>query len=983
MAVKYWQAKIWGILHDPLYVPIVNALQERDSNLLTELGLTGESLKEFQNKIKLASNITSASDHSAVQGIKNSQIEDLKISHLLSGAKLPLELSEKEQKRLIDERSQYLQEQAAEIIKDFSISINDNNNDWEPEKVRKLKRVFWWLWRCLPEATIKAYGKQQQLLIPADPKFPDSSVWSNSSLTAAVTGALVGYKEDKEDKKDTVPSHPYLVSFTFSPIQELIKASRKMRDFWAGSWLLHYLSATVSWKLAQQYGPDCLLYPNLYQQPLIDNWLLKDYPDFSKWFDKPSERSLLTAGFPNVIVIILPGDKVQDAMQTAKNELLQAWRNLGQDVLNELQKERHWMTNLKPESRTWKGWLESQWQTYWSAVPIGTKEQDLETKNIDQAWIDLQNKAYDLVEDKQLLLKAEREFFASVKPEINIGSWWANIFDQTRLAVATVKNARDWEIPTAFGPRSTVSGLGPVVHLPEINPHNNSQKDWVTEGNTKKYWKRHAGLFDGIEQLNATETLKRGLHQILPKLLNLTEHKTTENKITKLSASYPDLTVGIAGYLQSRGVQELEAFHKVCKAIKQKLLDDQRPIPDAAIQAWGIPFIDEHTNSQYTDYHPRLLNAGWLVEELEIEKEEIPTYRGELQKLIDTYYPKNNPTDWYVLAAGDGDGMSDWLKGTKMQPYSNYIAEGLKTNTSEQFKAFLTLHKRMGPSTHNALSRALLDFSNQLVPYLTETRYAGRLIYGGGDDVLAYTNLWEWDSWLWDIRQCFKGDKDPGKEFENTGDYWKWNTKDKPKNLANRPLFTMGSQATISFGIVIAHHSVPLAIALENLWETEGEAKKHKSLNGTEKDALQVRVIYGNGNTLKATTKFDVFDKWKKLINFTLDPEKTIVDLESSLFEQAAMILNQHPIPCKEAIQPWVNAFCSRREQLKNEAVKAQFPAELANFLESLWYVSDIKYEKKEPTKIKEDTFNQEAQNWFKLAAFIMRTRKIDIKGVA
>jgi CRISPR-associated protein Cmr2 len=61
----------------------------------------------------------------------------------------------------------------------------------------------------------------------------------------------------------------------------------------------------------------------------------------------------------------------------------------------------------------------------------------------------------------------------------------------------------------------------------------------------------------------------------------------------------------------------------------------------------------------------------------------------------------------------------------------------------------------MGLSTHGALSRALLDFSNRLVPYLTEQRYAGRLIYSGGDDVLAYTNLWEWDSWLWDNKTVF------------------------------------------------------------------------------------------------------------------------------------------------------------------------------------------------------------------------------------
>nr|WP_309729838.1 type III-B CRISPR-associated protein Cas10/Cmr2 [Chamaesiphon sp. OTE_75_metabat_556] len=27
-----------------------------------------------------------------------------------------------------------------------------------------------------------------------------------------------------------------------------------MRGFWAGSWILHYVSAHISWKLAQKYG---------------------------------------------------------------------------------------------------------------------------------------------------------------------------------------------------------------------------------------------------------------------------------------------------------------------------------------------------------------------------------------------------------------------------------------------------------------------------------------------------------------------------------------------------------------------------------------------------------------------------------------------------------------------------------------------------------------------------------------------------------
>ncbi|MFO0143146.1 MAG: type III-B CRISPR-associated protein Cas10/Cmr2, partial [Aphanizomenon sp.] len=337
---------------------------------------------------------------------------------------------------------------------------------------------------------------------------------------------------------------------------------------------------------------------------------------------------------------------------------------------------------------------------------------------------------------------------------------------------------------------------------------------------------------------------------------------------------------------------------------------------------WGIPWIDRDS-SDSQKYHCRLLNAGWLVEDLqtpelnilqiqlekakEENKEEIRKqiiakkrdYREDIQKIITESYPKNNPSDWYVLAAGDGDSMSEWLKGIKLKNYGDYIPSELSVNL-ESFPEFLAIQKRMGPSTHSALSRALLDFSNQLVPYLTQSRYAGRLIYGGGDDVLAYTNLWEWDKWLWDIRQCFKGAKDPREEFSNKGDYWQYLKDDGEKvGLVDRPLFTMGSEATISFGIVIAHHSVPLAIALESLWEAEDAAKKHEyhhsCLIPTEKhdtkvcfnkkDAVQVRVLYGNGNTLKSTAKFDVFSEWQQLITN---------DLESAIFEQAASLWSQH-----------------------------------------------------------------------------------------
>ncbi len=452
--------------------------------------------------------------------------------------------------------------------------------------------------------------------------------------------------------------------------------------------------------------------------------------------------------------------------------------------------------------------------------------------------------------------------------------------------------------------------------------------------------------------------MKRVLHKILPNLLQLSEEK--------IAASYPDLTSGVAGYLKNSDRQELEKFNQACKAVKNLLIKEKNTILDVITEKWGIPWIDENRDAELTQFHPRLLNSGWLIEDLDIPDDQRNSYRSLIEKTITQYYPDKNPADWYVLAAGDGDSMSEWLQGIKLKEYRDYIPSQLSVSL-ESFQKFLEVKKRMGPSTHNALSRALLDFSNQLVPYLTEQRYAGRLIYAGDDDVLAYSNLWEWDKWLWDIRQCFRGSEDPQGEFDTGDDYWTAKAM-LSQQVTTRPLFTMGRNATISFGIIIAHHSVPLAIALENLWEAEKKAKEHeyhhscrcqdKKACFNKKDAVEVRVLYGNGNILKSTAKFDVFHQWQKLI--------TDKELDNAIFEQAASLWNQHPAPSLEAILPWTKAFCDRRDQFQGDkTAKTQFQANLADFLRGLVLTT------------KEKDLDNEIQNWLKLAAFIKRNRRI------
>jgi CRISPR-associated protein Cmr2 len=1008
MALGYWQAKIWGLLHDP----VLKALSDRfdfnregqwtllqcmqgwkspkDKSAMKDLTLN----RNWLDHIGLCDLISSASDRSTIGRLPPeysavSYRENLKIHHLLSGESQSLQVNPSWQQQINQKnRRQFLETKEAEFLEEIS--------QWEDAE-----KVFWALWRCYPEVL----EKEEPLvhLLPAETRLPDGSLWSHVSMTSALAGGLAGYYKNPEhypSKGQTFNnySRPYLVTFTFTPVQELVKSSRKMRDFWAGSWILHYLSAKVSWEIACKYGADTILYPCLYQQPLIDYWLLKKYQEDFKnkeWIKEPKLESLLTSGFPNVIVMILPNNSkskddskdnpIYAATQLAKQTLKQEWRKLGHKVLNFLQtnseQSRKDWENINPN--TWDSWLEAQWQTYWTAFPIGDPETNLTCSPRNEEkfedWIDRQN---ELINPKDSLFENSEEQFLknifnltdseenegnktkySKQPNLNIGSWWGYIFDQLRSSLTTVKNARDWESPTAFTSRSSVSGLGSAVHpIYDID-----KPDWAKEKQVKDFWENQFGLFNGSEKLNATEVVKRVLHKII--LEELTGETQNDNPIL-----YPDLSSGVAGYLRQmerdKNTEALKYYRNKCQHIVNKFEWTNK----AEKEPWGIPWIDK----KYPQYpNPRLFNTGWLIEDypeknLESKKDELKQLKKEINQI---YSPGSNPTDWYVLAAGDGDNMNHWLKGSNLEAYRQYIPDELKQKIDtanaipekyqKPLQQFLEVKKRMGPSTHSALSRALLDFSNQLVPYLTEQRYAGRLIYGGGDDVLAYTNLWEWDKWLWDIRQCFKGKKDPHGEFNNAGDYWQWEGEKPAENLAKRPLFTMGKRATISFGIVIAHHSVPLAIALENLWEAEKKAKEHayKDFDGkkVKKDAVQVRVLYGNGNILKSTAKFDVFYQWQQLLAGNSD---------ASLFEAVAGLWQQHPIPMIEAIEVWVKAFSSRRENLTTENREA-FQKDLSNFLKHLWLTTE-----NDPNDL-----NEAVRSWMKLAAFMTRKREIKIGG--
>ncbi|NEQ99848.1 MAG: type III-B CRISPR-associated protein Cas10/Cmr2, partial [Cyanothece sp. SIO2G6] len=475
---------------------------------------------------------------------------------------------------------------------DLCFSHNGTATDEIPEIVQrivgdadldlseKLQRLLWWAWRFAPEQAMNA---SLDFLYPAHSVLPDNPIHSHNSTVSALIGAMFGNRHHSEP-----PQTPYLLLFTFSPVQDFIKASRKFLDFWSGSYMLHYLSARLCWRIAEEYGPDAVITPSLWGQDIIDALLVKQYPDFKAEFNggdpvtqfvEFESSSLSTAGFPNTITALVPGKEAAIALgQTLKAELQQVWQKIAVQVKQDI-KERviedlghSWRGSWRmlrrqfPSSERkvylkellqlrqhgcwewnglWDAQIDNTWQPYFVAVPLGdprepTLEILRENQAWNEAWIEAQNAIAQPIED--LPAAAERHF-----PQLNVGTWWGSL--QTRLgrSIQAVKNTRNWSIPVSPGGRSSLSGQMSAVH-PRFNYRKFKHGRGMAAGSMRLFWNLlplvdgYKGVFDGSEQLNALELTKRlaWKHGGVAESLGLATDELAANAESEYQAAYQD-----------------------------------------------------------------------------------------------------------------------------------------------------------------------------------------------------------------------------------------------------------------------------------------------------------------------------------------------------------------------------------------------------------------------------------------------------------
>ncbi len=273
---------------------------------------------------------------------------------------------------------------------------------------------------------------------------------------------------------------------------------------------------------------------------------------------------------------------------------------------------------------------------------------------------------------------------------------------------------------------------------------------------------------------------------------------------------------------------------------------------------------------------PALLERVRDDENADAEVEGTGIRLGELNRLVKDLFGKR-PETYYALIQMDGDRMGAWLAGNEDRyrlRYRDTWHPQVRTEVDKfaqrdpALRDYLNAFRPPSPARHAAISRALNDFSIHLARHIVEACVKGKLLYAGGDDVLALVAVDDLFDAMQLLRLAYSGvaPHESMKLGERVGELRPGGAerqrglllKDGFGLLDGRLMTLMGHKATASMGAVVAHHQAPLGMVLRQLREAERRAKNHKRRNAagqdTDRDAFCIRVLKRGGGEVSVTS---------------------------------------------------------------------------------------------------------------------------------
>ncbi len=786
-----------------------------------------------------------------------------------------------------------LQDVSIESIKDrsfkhFSQMFLDLKEAGDQDDFKKLLLAYW---RFGPELEDEQDHDRMGLLwsiLPADTRIPDHTIWDHLDLTSAFAGAFAA------DQQGEVA----LLSLSLGPVQSFIAAARTTSDLWAGSHLLSRLAWEAMKPVCEQLGPDAILFPRLRGVPQVDVWLRDECHLPKQWFSScdwqksaTDSNPLFTAALPNRFVAIVPKDRARDLVNTIEKGLRSWMQKLGERVVYRLLTEASYSDTegshcYQQIHKQLDGFPELHWAIVpFSLIRIGNQEKqtDLDTSLLSKAVADLMGKdasgthgflnspAWKLLSKN--ITHTDGSVFYTPKP----GVLYPAVFDLAERVLAAAKMSRTFEPLSQKGWRCSLSGetewlatTPEQLLIPAGQRLSRNDPEFVEDRHTETLWTRIADVMPSWarkgEHLGGLSAIKR----LWPMLFAEEIEDILGREVGRFVVSTHTMSLA----------HQLDTWLSKTDVIAQEQIDKVRQFGSESVV---LPKkLMKYRNPE------RYQIARSLPALLEMDDDDSLNERQSLVRSL--LSPKNGQLEsYYAVIQMDGDRMGAWLAGGEdfaisyEASFHHDVKHGFKkfSEHNAAIAAYAQQKRALSPNRHLAISGALNDFSQTLVPYVVEQEFLGRLIYSGGDDVLAMFPVKDVLPAMDRLRCAYSGYAE-----QNQIDRSRWDYSGHAEQNQNglflengfallklngkmRLMRMMGDRATASCGCVIAHHQAPLSAVLRELRISEARAKHDGGRN-----AFSITIIKRSGGALYLTAKWGKpLDTLNRLIAFLAHEE--------------------------------------------------------------------------------------------------------------
>ncbi len=827
VASNRWAQKIVAFLHDPPGKALVlrstpHTPHTQLAEVLQKIALDRTASSQESDGSTKADHIASAADRINFPPNTTAywdQVEPLLRHPLAENAKphaVPLASND------LKELDNQIQEQVAQHIL----------QPWKNKFGQDLKKLYFHIWRQLYEELARRASLGGWIrLLPAETRQPDHPLEQHLSITAAIADAL--------------PQPAFLV-FSLGPVQEFIVAARRTQDLWMASWLLSYLSWTAMRSLAEEYGPDVIVFPSLRGQPLCDHWLRTTYGLPCQ----PSKADLARPTLPNKFVAILPNDEAEKAAKGAEKAVQDEWEQLSEKLYQALSA---YFPADEQTQRMWEAQIQGHLEVYWVVLPwIGAdnapgKPQAKAVKEKYRRLLE-RNQSWQFEQVYQVLDE-------SGQYDPNWGTVYSLLYDLADRVFNARKSLRGFTPSEDHGEKCTLCGQRAALR----SANHDAREFWRQTANNRRAQGRHDLKPDGRERLCAVCTVKRFVQrEVLEKELGLQGSFPSTSEIAAAT-----FKAQILEKIDDKNVaQALQEFLNYIEQIQIPQTVPEDTIPYLQVRAKNLGELAKKLLRLDGEY---LFTETWTRQNLEevkpdVTEEHAQEGRRRLARLHEVIGA--TPKKYYAILYMDGDQMGRWLSGTheKLATFESIlhpeVASALRSDP--QWQGILDQRRLITPAVHAAISGALASFSLKLVRYVVEERYAGRIVYAGGDDVLAFLPIDHVLPAARELRALFSGqvkvpNGTPNSDLRQASREVSFGDDQCTGYLVfdGEPMLTMGPSATASIGVALAHHLQPLDLALQAVRRAERRAKQVYGRN-----AIAIEVLKRSGEELTVGMKW-------------------------------------------------------------------------------------------------------------------------------